>query len=404
MNRQQKTVLALGCYRAAALGLFLCIEGGLPLNGYQRSIFVFLCMITGLYISLCFFSPKKLSYFLAPDYLAVLLYAYYEPHVLWVEMLLLPPLFMNAAFCLPRKARLLIVPALGSAAAFLSYSFLDRWKLEAGSWSAPFYLFSFFFYMPASLAALLASRSYFNMIDDRKRLVELEQTNSHLNEINRAISGKLFNIEQDSVRFERSRLSKEIHDIAGYVFVNLIMMLQAALAVFHKDSGKAEGLIADARDYAERGINEIRHTLRNIRGQDAASLGLQNDMYNIAEVFRKATGCEVSLQYGQWPRSFSPELDGFFKSFLQEALTNAMKHGRADVISVYCSSDSRTVSMSVKDNGRGAEFPIHRGIGISSLEDMASQYGGGVDISGAEAGFSITVWTPLGQGNRLKKP
>jgi signal transduction histidine kinase len=200
----------------------------------------------------------------------------------------------------------------------------------------------------------------------------------------------MFTLQQNTVEMERNRLSKEIHDIAGYVFINIIMMLQAASAVFNKDRKKAETLIVDTRDYAERGINEIRHVLRNIR-EPPASLSLQNEFFNIGDVFQKATDTSVVIHYGTWPRSFSPLVDSFFISFMQEALTNAIKHGHATETAIDCQEVDGFITMTITDNGLGAKFPLQKGIGISSLEDFAFQYGGGVDIQSGKYGFKIKV-------------
>jgi signal transduction histidine kinase len=169
------------------------------------------------------------------------------------------------------------------------------------------------------------------------------------------------------------------------------MMLQAAAAVFNKDGKRAEKLITDARDYAERGINEIRHILRDVRDYAEVSLSLQNELYSVGDIFQKATGVEISIQYGNWPRSFSKPMDAFFTSFAQEALTNALKHGQATEIFIFCQDSGGIVSMTVSDNGAGAKLPVEKGIGISSLEDIANQYGGAVSMSSNKSGFKITV-------------
>jgi signal transduction histidine kinase len=146
----------------------------------------------------------------------------------------------------------------------------------------------------------------------------------------------------------------------------------------------------DARDYAERGINEIRHVLRNIR-EPPVSLSLQNEFFNIGDIFQKATGTSVAIHYGTWPRSFSPVVDSFFTSFMQEALTNAIKHGHATEIVIDCQEVDGSIAMTITDNGLGAKFPLQKGIGISSLEDFVFQYGGKVDIQSGKDGFKIKV-------------
>jgi signal transduction histidine kinase len=208
------------------------------------------------------------------------------------------------------------------------------------------------------------------------------------------VSQRIFSLQNDSAQKERNRLSKEIHDITGYVFINLIMMLQAAQAILHRDISKADKLIGDARDHAERGINEIRHLLQNIRAYTPLYLSLQNELYNLGVSFQKATDVEIEIEYGNWPQTISEKLDSFFISFMQESLTNALKHGHAKQISILCWTQGKWISMSVTDNGSGTIFPINKGIGITGMEDLASQHGGNITIK-SNGGFKITASVPL---------
>jgi signal transduction histidine kinase len=163
--------------------------------------------------------------------------------------------------------------------------------------------------------------------------------------------------------------------------------------VLYKDIKKAEQLISDARDYADRGINEIRHILRNIREYTHAFLSLQNELFDIGESFRKATNVSLTIEYGNWPKTFSKTIDSFFMSFMQECLTNALKHGQATVITIMCWTNDSQITMSVTDNGKGALLPLKKGIGISAMEDFAGQYNGSVTIH-SEEGFKITAMLP----------
>jgi signal transduction histidine kinase len=386
-----RLLIGLGVYRIAALVVIFVFTHVTTAGQWtqQGGIFVALCLGTVLYFIFCFYK-KHLGLLLAPDYFAALLYAYYEPHLVFVEFVWLPQLLTLTALILPWHLSLTLVPVMCMGGVFFSYGFIKDYTVSVEGLAVPYLLLALLFYIPMAFLSLFASRAWFSMMDDRKRLRALQMTNSHLNELTRSISRRLFTLQHNTTEMERHRLSKEIHDIAGYVFINIIMMLQAATAVFNKDRKKAETLIVDARDYAERGINEIRHVLRNIR-ESPVSLSLQNEFFNIGDVFQKATDTSVAIHYGTWPRSFSPIVDSFFTSFMQEALTNAIKHGHATEIIIDCQEVDGLIAMTITDNGLGAKFPLQKGIGISSLEDFASQYGGGVDIQSGKYGFKIKV-------------
>jgi signal transduction histidine kinase len=399
------TIVLAGYRFAALIILFIIIEitsagAGAGLSDAQW-LFFGLCGLTVWHYFLVIKQDtlrRWLAAELAVDYFYAILFGYFAPHLLFAEFIWIPYVAITAAVKL-RKSGYIVLPLLFVGAVFLSYGFTRQSVFAFNRWAFPFYAVAPIYYLPMLLFALLAHRAWNAALDSRKKLAALEDTNAHLNKMNRTVSHKLFILQRDTRERERNRLSREIHDIAGYVFINLIMMLQAAHAVFDKNPFKSKTLISDARDYAERGINEIRWTLRNIRATVEQRLSLQNELFNIADVFEKATSVNVIIHYGAWHAHFTPELDFFWTVFLQEALTNAVKHGQATEIAVECGMEGPLIVMSVRDNGLGAKLPLVKGIGLSSLDSALEEYDGSVDIktevNGAgTGGFKITVSVP----------
>jgi signal transduction histidine kinase len=305
-------------------------------------------------------------------------------------------MIINAALTTPFPWNILLPIFMGiPGPLLLSYGSCNGIVVSIGDRTYSYGMTILFIYIPVTLLSLAVSgiSMYTRRIRDRAERLEL--VNLQLNKLNRDISVKIFRLKNDSTMEERKRISKEVHDTAGYVFINLIMMLQAASAVLDRDIEKAAQLVRDARDYADRGINEIRHILRNMRDYTPVSLSLQNELFDIGESFRKATSVSLTIEYGNWPRSFSKSVDSFFMSFMQECLTNALKHGHATVITIMCWRSASEITMSVTDNGRGAVMPIKKGIGISAMEDFISQHKGSITIHSDEGGFRIGAALPL---------
>jgi signal transduction histidine kinase len=350
--------------------------------------------------TLLFFLLRKktvfLMMFVAIEYFAVLLYQYFEPHPVLLEFLWIPGMIISAALTTPFPWNIPIVLFMAvPGPMLLSYGSYTGTLVFIGANAYPYRLASLFIYIPVTLLSLMISGISMYTRRLRERAERLELVNLQLNKLNRDISVKIFRLKNDSTMEERKRISKEVHDTAGYVFINLIMMLQAASAVLDRDIEKAAQLIRDARDYADRGINEIRHILRNMRDYTHVSLSLQNELFDIGESFRKATTVSLTIEYGNWPRSFSKNVDSFFMSFMQECLTNALKHGHATVITIMCWRSGSEITMSVTDNGRGAVIPIKKGIGISAMEDFINQHKGSITIHSDEGGFRIRAALPL---------
>jgi signal transduction histidine kinase len=339
--------------------------------------------------------PSLLFCLVLLDYFGVLLYQYFDPYNFFMELLWLPGILSTAALMVPVPLNVPFTLFLGIPGfIFLSYGYCNSLEISMGYYNFPYKIAVLFYNVPVTLFATAIGLISSYTIRIREKVSSLDLMNIKLDKINHQITDRMFSLQNDTTLEERKRISKEIHDTAGYVFINLIMMLQATSAILHKDIDKAEQLINDARDYADRGINEIRHILRNIRNYTPASISLQNELLEIGISFKKATDVGLDIEFGNWPVSFSETMDAFFKSFMQEALTNALKHGNATGITIICWMTDTHVIMSVANDGEGVNAPIIKGIGISSIEDFVSKKNGTITIQSGSHGFKISVSIP----------
>jgi signal transduction histidine kinase len=397
----RKLLLRLpGVYRIfayAAVFAMLFISNnkiGIKFTTFQINYLILLGLGSILYF-LLLNHKKILSILLSSEYFLVLLYGYVTPNLLFMELLWVPGIIAALAFAMPKGTSLIFVPAFGIiGAVFFSYGHINDVVINIEQFSIPYRIAILFLYIPITLFSTLVNRIFFTIEKIELQYSTLKIENTKLDEINQAISQRIFGLQSDTTQKERNRLSKDIHDTAGYVFINLIMMLQAASAVLYKDIKKTDKLINDARDYAEKGINEIRHLLRDIRGYTPIRMSLQNEFFNIGESFQKATEVKINIEYGLWPKSLSKNLDSFFISFMQESLTNALKHGHAANVSVLCWMNNTHLGMTIIDNGAGAKFPIKKGIGITAMEDVMNQLNGSIYIRSGKDGFKITAVIP----------
>jgi signal transduction histidine kinase len=384
------------CLAATGIMMLIRVKSG-DYSAYQYPLWFIAYLSFGTVI--CFVPHDNMSLpglLIIMDYFAVLLYQYFEPHDMFIEFLWLPEILTAIALIMPSPLNIFLTLLFGiPGSLFLSYGFNTAQVILIGEQRFQYYAASLFFYVPVTLLSIIIGQISFYAVRLRKRTGTLELINAQLDKINRDITAKIFRLQNDTTLEERKRISKEIHDTAGYVFINLIMMLQAVSAILYKDTAKAENLINDARDYAERGINEIRHILRHIRAYSPVPPGIQNVLFDIGQSFQKATGVELTIDYGNWPASFSKKLDSFFISLLQEALTNALKHGNATAVTVMCWTNASHIAMRITDNGKGAVLPVRKGIGISAVEDFTDQQNGSLSIQAGETGFKITVTIPL---------
>jgi two-component system sensor histidine kinase UhpB len=82
---------------------------------------------------------------------------------------------------------------------------------------------------------------------------------------------------------------------------------------------------------------------------------------------------------------------------LQEALSNATRHGRPTTIRVELSTDGVTLDVAIQDDGAGfASEQAGRGFGIGGMRERAELLGGSFSVESAHAsGTRVVVSLPL---------
>ncbi|HET7350459.1 MAG TPA: ATP-binding protein, partial [Marmoricola sp.] len=84
---------------------------------------------------------------------------------------------------------------------------------------------------------------------------------------------------------------------------------------------------------------------------------------------------------------------------VQEALTNVVRHSDAGRARVEVSRDGRGLVTRVTDDGRPASTAVHgSGRGLVGLRERLALFGGTLDTSTSDEGWSVEARIPLGEG------
>jgi signal transduction histidine kinase len=222
-----------------------------------------------------------------------------------------------------------------------------------------------------------------------------------LTEINMNLQGYARTIDEDASERERNRISREIHDISGYIFTNLIALMDAAGSMRRDDQSGLTDILVTARAQAQEGLRETRAALRKLRSEKSEAVDSAQAIYRIVSIFRKIAGIEVELNLGNLPRLLSSDLNLALYRTVQEGLTNAIRHGKATFVRVgFWVVEPGEIRLTIADNGKGA-FEVVKGIGLAGMDERIGALGGKVEIGRApEGGFSLSVSVPLKEADR----
>ena len=84
--------------------------------------------------------------------------------------------------------------------------------------------------------------------------------------------------------------------------------------------------------------------------------------------------------------------------FAQEAITNAARHARAERLVLSIASDGDRVTVTARDDGRGA-IPLREGNGLRGLRERIEALGGTFEVEAPRrGGLALTALLPRRRG------
>jgi signal transduction histidine kinase len=203
---------------------------------------------------------------------------------------------------------------------------------------------------------------------------------------------------------ERENISRNIHNSVGHSITAAIMTLDAADMLFESAPEKAREKINTANERIRLSLDSIRHAVR-LLDHDGGFVSMEDflgGLHAITEQFVMDTMIKVRIDFPDEDISFSVphEHAEFLSGAVQEALTNGVRHGNADLFTISLAADSKHIRLTVSDNGKSnfsmenAKERIENGFGIKKLLSYTEKCGGSVSYVN-EGGFKLAVLLPL---------
>jgi signal transduction histidine kinase len=199
---------------------------------------------------------------------------------------------------------------------------------------------------------------------------------------------------------ERARIARDLHDSAGHAISTIAVRAGAARLRHHQDPERSlpalEAIEQLARQTAQE-IDQIVGTLRQNGPADGpieAPPGLVSLDTLIAR--HQAAGLQVTLATAGAPRRLGGAADQAAYRILQEALTNAARHGTGSARIELAFGDA-AVELSVTNPvpARGSPRP-GGGHGLVGMRERATLLGGTLDVERSNGTFRIRARIPEG--------
>ena len=191
---------------------------------------------------------------------------------------------------------------------------------------------------------------------------------------------------------ERRRLSRDLHDEIGQRLTAVLLYLTRMTAT--ADDATRPGLV-EAQTEVRNALDEVRRVLLQLRPQALEVLGLVGALQELGRSFSTQAGVAIDCRFGKpFPRLI-PAQEVTVYRVAQEALTNVARHAEAARASITLTHTSRSLTLSVADDGRGLGREQEAG-GIRGMRERAIQIGGVLDLGpGPLGGTQVRLIAPL---------
>ena len=215
------------------------------------------------------------------------------------------------------------------------------------------------------------------------RLVrQARQTTADLEERNAELLQLREKAAEHAVEAERFRIARELHDVVAHHVSAITVRARAGRHVAPRDSQAAADALAYIADAGTETLTAMGAFVGTLRGKETVPPGhlspqpSAEDLPALLEAFR-GTGLVVHAELDFDGDGVPSALSLNAYRIVQEALTNAIRHGAAERAWVCVCSTADELHIQVDDNGRGLPPDGHlAGHGLIGVAERASLHGG----------------------------
>jgi signal transduction histidine kinase len=249
------------------------------------------------------------------------------------------------------------------------------------------------------------ARDPFTVLDNRFLLAFGQQVGAALanEDLHRHLQARTAELERLQARMvhqheeERNRLWRELHDETAQVLAAL--NLQLGVIAERSDDSIAPALDR-ARTLLGEGIKSIRRVTRDLRPGALDDLGLVPALRALARDFEDSDHFHVHFVAPHPPPVLTADGEAALYRCMQEALSNAVRHGAERRVDVVLDTEGEWASLTVIDDGPG--FPddtatrLRSRGGLAGIRERVGALGGEISIGNRdEGGAKVRVAIPL---------
>ena len=197
---------------------------------------------------------------------------------------------------------------------------------------------------------------------------------------------------------ERTRIARDLHDSAGHALNVILVQSGAARLLADKDPAQARAALETLESVARETVDEIDRMVRVLREDGDGAVDPPIGLAALDRLVQRhsETGLRVEKDVHGEPRPLTRAVDQAAYRIVQEALTNAARHGAGSAELAVTYGD-RALELVVAN--AAPESETVEGHGIVGMRERAALLGGRIDVASGVGRFEVRAELPYDGGD-----
>jgi signal transduction histidine kinase len=211
-------------------------------------------------------------------------------------------------------------------------------------------------------------------------------------------------IERGAVKDERQRIARELHDTIEQELAGVSLQLRNARQRLVHAPDQASSSLDLAEKMLRHCRDEARSSIRDLRSVALEQRGLHGSLQEFLVPLAAESGARFTFETRGAPRSLPGPTEIHLLRIAHEAVANSARHSGATEIRASLSYEPGTVTLEIRDNGRGFDpkAPAPRGhFGILGIQERVNKLHAALTFESAPgSGTLVRVVVPANGATR----
>ena len=185
---------------------------------------------------------------------------------------------------------------------------------------------------------------------------------------------------------ERTRISRELHDLLGHHLTALSLNLEVA---GHLSDGRVKEHVQQAHTLARLLLTDVREAVSQLREGGAIDLGAA-----LRPLAENVPALAIHMDIEEPLTLDDPERAHVLLRCTQEIITNAVRHAGAHNLWIHARREGGRIGIDARDDGTGADA-VTPGNGLRGMRERLAQHGGDLQVDARPgSGFRLHLSLP----------